>query len=232
MNTRALVCCGPTACRTVYRLRSPAWLLVTLIAGLASTLAIASTLAFILAFGLATTPGIFETPPVRRRRVRRAARHARRARRDRHEARLEQADAPTRGFVELAEVVEHTARVDERSAAELEPLLDQYVEVTLERRRTCRALEHSEPARLELQLAIANERHPRQARVLERRIAHSRQLVQRLARLDDSIAELSELVRYQAERATLPEIDPLFDDDVLADALAHHDACEEVSEAR
>jgi hypothetical protein len=198
------------------------------VAALAAAVAFASTLAWTVAVGLAISYLIGATPSARRRRARNASRQWRRVRRARHAARLDRANAPTYEYVELADVVDNIAELDEGATAELEPLLERYIDVALARQRCATALEQSKPSHLEVQLAIASECHPREAAVLERRIAHSRRLAQRLARFDDSVAEVADLVRYYAERASLPEIEPVLEGETLATALASYDACEQL----
>jgi len=136
-------------------------------------------------------------------RRRRAARFARRERRDVHETRLEEAYAPTIEYEELADVVEKVAAFDDRATAELETLLDQYVEVMLQRSRCRTALDLGEPVRLERRLACAGECHPREAAVLARRVVESRRVAEHMNHLDDSLAEVAQLLRYYAERASL-----------------------------
>jgi hypothetical protein len=198
----------------------PARALVTFGAALASALVIATTLAVIVAIVLATAHGILESRPVRRRRARHAVRIARRARRARTAIALDRADASVHAYGELADIVDTVAVLDEHAAAELEPLLDNYVEVALARSRCRAALDQGDVAWLELQLAISHECRPRETEVLERRVAQGRRIAARLAELDDSLAAVAELLRYCAERASLPEIEPLLADDVLGSALA------------
>jgi hypothetical protein len=210
MEHRALVPRGASA------LRTPASAIVTLAVGLVSALAIASTLAVVLAVVLAAGHAIVEMPAVRRRRARNAALKARRTRRELREHRLEQANVPTCELEELAAIVEE---LDDSAAAEVEPLLDQYVAVAITRRRCAAVLDQGRPSQLEVQLAIARACHPHGAAVLERRIALGGVLANRMRQLDESAAEVAELIRYYAERSSLPETAPLLEPDPLGDAL-------------
>lgn len=228
MDNRALVTRSATACRI---LRSPASALVTLAVGVASAIAIASTLALVLVVVFATCHAIVQTPGMRRRRARNAARKARRTRRDAREHRLEQANVPTCELEELAAIFERVAELDEAAAGEIEPLLDQYVAVSITRRRCAAVLEQGRPSQLEVQLAIARECHPHGAEVLERRVALGGVLANRVRQLDEAAERLSDLIRYYAERATLPEIGPLLEHDVLADALAREEALDALEPA-
>jgi hypothetical protein len=154
---------------------------------------------------------------VRRRR----ARKARLTRRELRERRLEQANVPTDELEELAAMVD---QLDESAVAEIEPLLDQYVAVSITRGRCAAVLDQGRPSQLEVQLAIARACHPHGAAVLERRIALGGMLANRVRQLDESAAEVAELIRYYAERASLPEIASLLEPDPLADALARDEA--------
>jgi len=176
---------------------------VTVAVGLVASLVTASIAVLVIAIGLATAHGIAESPPARRLRARQASRTERRRWRDNHEARLEQANASTKGFVELADILDRVAADHESLAADLVPLLDRYAEIALARTACRRALDHGEPARLEVELAISRACRPQHATVLERRIAHGRAIAERLRHLDESLAEHAELVRYHAESAIL-----------------------------
>lgn len=227
MDNRALVTGSTTTGRLVRGWCRPAAALVTLAVGALAALAIASALALAIATTLGAVHAVIETPPLRRRRAMRAARKGRRRRRERRELRLEQAHVPSDELGELDRLVEEVADLDQNVAIDTEPLLDRYVEAAIAKRRCASALDRAEPSRLEARLAIARQQcHPNGAAVLERRIALSHQLDTRVRALDESLSELVELVRHLVERASIPDVSPLFECDAPANCLEHYDACE------
>jgi hypothetical protein len=205
---------------------SPAWALVTFTVGVVSAWAIASTFAFVVALALSVLHGLLQTPSMQRQRARRAAAKQRRMRHAQRERLLDDACVASWELEDLSLTIDQMAELDEDTALDVEPLLDDYVDVARARKRCASALSQADTARLELQLAIARDCHPREAQVLERRIAHSRVLAERLNVLEASASDLAAVIRYYAARASLPDIEPLVEPDAIGIGLAHYDACE------
>lgn len=224
MITHAVTRQGTTvaAVRAAHR---PAWAIVTLIVGVLAALAIASTLAVLLAIGVAACHAALQTPAARRVHAERAARARRRTRHAQRERRIEAAGADTDELRQLAEVVDHVADRGMPAPFDVEPLLDHYVELTTARQRCFAALARANPPCLEAKLALALAASPRSAQVLERRISRARSLAEAAQRLDEDIAELTETIRYCGERAELFDAAlPALDPDLVASALACYDA--------
>ena len=101
MITHAVTRQGTTvaAVRAAHR---PAWAIVTLIVGVLAALAIASTLAVLLAIGVAACHAALQTPAARRVHAERAARARRRTRHAQRERRIEAAGADTDELRQLA----------------------------------------------------------------------------------------------------------------------------------
>jgi hypothetical protein len=224
MQNRALVFHSTTAARLAGGWRRPAAAVVTFAVGALSALALASVLALALATALAAVHAVIETPTMRRRRAMRATRKGQRKRRDKRERRLEQANVPSDELEELGQLVEHVTNLDQTVATDFESLLDRYVEIATEKRRCASALERGEPSRLEVQLANARERYPNSAAVLERRILLGHRLAARVRALDESLGEFADLVRYYAERASIADVELLFECDTPENCLALYDA--------
>ena len=105
MITHAVTRQGSTAA-TVHAAHRPAWAIVTLIVGVVAALAIASSVALLLAIGLAACHAAIETPAARRLRAERAARAQRRTRHEQRERRVEAAGADADELRQLAEIVD------------------------------------------------------------------------------------------------------------------------------
>ena len=224
MITHAVTRQGSTAA-TVHAAYRPAWAIVTLIAGVVAALAIASSVALLLAVGLAACHAAIETPAARRLRVQRAARARRRTRHEQRERRVEAAGADADELRQLAEVVDRVAARELPAPFDVEPLLDHYVELTTARQRCFAALVRANPPCLEAKLVLARAASPRSAEVIERRLSRARSLTEATQRLDEDIAELTETIRYCGERAELfDEGLPALDPDLVASALAYYDA--------
>src|SRR5215470_4069998 len=202
MTTHAVTRQGSTAA-AVHGAHRPAWAIVTLIVGVVAALAIASSVALLLAIGLAACHAAIETPAARRLRAERVARAQRRTRHEQRERRVEAAGADADELRQLAEVVDRVAARGLPAPFDVEPLLDHYVELTTARQRCFAALARANPPCLEAKLVLARAASPRSAEVLERRISRARSLAETAQRLDEDIAELTETIRYCGERAEL-----------------------------
>jgi hypothetical protein len=203
----------------------PAWAIVTLIVGVVAALAIASTLAMLIAIAIAAGHAAIETPAARRVRAERAARARRRLRHDLRERRVEAAGADPDELRQLAELADRVADRGMPAPFDVEPLLDHYVELTAARQRCFAVLARANPPCLEAKLLLARGSSPRAAEVVERRLNRARSLADTARRLDEDIAELTETIRYCGERAelfddTLPTLDP----ELVASTLACYDA--------
>ena len=219
---------GATAA-TAHAAHRPAWAIVTLIVGVVAALAIASSVALLLAIGLAACHAAIETPAARRLRAERTARAQRRTRHEQRERRVEAAGADAEELRQLAEVVDRVADRDLPAPFDVEPLLDHYVELTTARQRCFAALARSNPPCLEAKLVLARAASPRSAGVRERRLSRARSLTETSQRLDEDIAELTETIRYCGERAELfDEGLPTLDPDLVASALSYYDAYDAV----
>jgi hypothetical protein len=222
---------GATA-TAVHAAHRPAWAIVTLIVGVVAALAIASTLAVLLAIGLAACHAAIETPAARRVRAERAVRAQRRTRHALRERRIEAAGADIDELRQLADVVDGVAERGGAAPFDVEPLLDHYVELITARQRCFAALARANPPCLEAKLVLARTASPRSVDVIERRIARARSLAETAQRLDEGIAALTETIRYCGERTELfDEALPALDPDLVASALAYYDAydtCEAV----
>jgi hypothetical protein len=214
-----------SAAATVHAAHRPAWAIVTLIVGVVAALAIASSVALLLAIGLAACHAAIETPAARRLRAERAARAQRRTRHEQRERRVEAAGADADELRQLAEIVDRITGRGLLAPFDVESLLDHYVELTAARQRCFAALARANPPCLEAKLVLARAASPRSAEVLERRLSRARSLTEATQRLDEDIAELTETIRYCGERAELfDEGLPALDPDLVASALSYYDA--------
>jgi hypothetical protein len=224
MITHAVTRQGTTAA-TVHAAHRPAWAIITLIVGVVAALAIASSLAVLLAVGLAACHAAIETPAARRVRAERAARAQRRGRHQQRERSIEAAGGDADELRQLAEVIDRIADRGLPAPFDVEPLLDHYVELTTARQRCFAALVRANPPCLEAKLVLARAASPRSTEVLERRLSRARSLAETAQRLDEDIAELTETIRYCGERAELfDESMPALEADLVASALACYDA--------
>jgi hypothetical protein len=164
---------------------------------------------------------------VRARLSRRKARRQRRKRNVERQLRLEYvgADGELAWLVELSDFVAEHAWT---STFDLEGLLDRYVELAIARERCLDAIRRADPDKLEERLASARLFDARNASVIERRLVHARSLQARALQLDDSLADIAELVCCYAERVSAPSSDPRLEVDLVADALDRIDASSEL----
>ena len=218
MTVRALTVRGLVR---VARYTKPA---VTLAVGVATAVAIASSILFVMALIVASVHVLFETPPMRRRMARRADRRGRRRRRDAREARLEAACVSTFELAELSDIVDSVVEADRGDPFDLEPLLDRYCDLAIAHYRCAHAAQPIDAACLEARLAAAKEAHLKTVAILERRVSQNRMLTDRARTLDQAMSELAELIRYCGERAALPEVTPLLESDLVTNALEYCDA--------
>jgi hypothetical protein len=218
MTVRALTVRGPVR---VARYTKPA---VTLAVGVASAIAVASSVLFIIALIVAGVHLLFETPPMRRRLARRADRRGRHRRRDEREARLEAACVSTFELAELSDIVDSVVEGERGDPFDLEPLLDRYCDLAIAHYRCAHAAQPIDAACLEARLAAAKEAHLKTVAILERRVRQNRMLTDRARTLDQAINELAELIRYCGERSALPEVAPLLESDLVTNALDYCDA--------
>ncbi len=212
MTTRAL------ATRRAGALQHPVQALLrptlTTVVAAASALALASTIVLLCALAIVCIQWFRAVPAVRARRAHRHVVSQRRVRRHLREHTLEVADVSTSTLCELSDLVEGLDP-DVTDPFELEPLLDQYVERAVARQRCWNALRYASAAGLQERLDTARMFHPITAEVLERRVAHARKLDERSRELDESLAELADIIRCYAERASMPddatacELDPM-----------------------
>ena len=176
---------------------------MTFAAGLASALVVASTLLVAIALVATSAYAMIASPRLRRRRSRARARRQYLARHAQRVDRLEAANAPTRELDDLhwiARTTRESSADPGRDPYELEPWLDRYADVAIARARCSSLLAQLERAALVWRVEIAG---PRTTSVLARRIQHAALVAQRQQELDESRGELSQLVRWCAERACL-----------------------------
>ncbi|MGE5182020.1 MAG: hypothetical protein ACM31C_08155 [Acidobacteriota bacterium] len=225
MTTRAL------ATRRAGTLQRPAHALLrptlTTVLAAASALALASTLVFLCAVAIVVAHWLLAVPAVRARRAQRKGLKRRYERRHLREHTLELADVSTSTLCELTELAEG---LDPEAAdpLDLEPLLDRYVELALARQRCWNTLRYAGVAGLQERLDTARMFHPVTAEVLERRVAYARKLDERGRSLEDSLAEVADLIRCYAERASLPADATAGELDPLANVLVQIDAADAV----
>lgn len=225
MTTRALATRrAGTLQRPVHALLRPT--LTTVIAA-ASAFALASTIVLLCAFAIACVHWFLAVPAVRARRTHRRALKQRRVRRHLREHALEVADVSTSTLGELGDLAEGLDP-DASDPFELEPLLDRYVELAVARQRCWNTLRYASAAGLQERLDTARMFHPVTAEVLERRVAHTRKLEQRRRELDESLAEVADIIRCYAERASLPEDATAGELDPTATVLERIDALDAI----
>lgn len=164
-----------------------------------------------LALAVACAPGHLRT---------RAAERAREARRHRREVALEAAGIPRGELCELTDLVEQLGAIvpDEANRLELEALLDEYARLAVLRRTAGERLARIERSRP--LSALLPPPSQQRSEILSRRDRQRAHAAERLAELDDRAGELAQLVRHYAERAAMPEIDYLLDDDPLGSRLS------------
>jgi hypothetical protein len=201
---------------------------VTLVVGVASALAIASTFVLLVVLVLAAAHAVIEAPSVRRRRARRAARKRHIARRAYREHRLDEARVCTAQLEQLSHIVDTVRGADVADPFDLEGLLDRYVELALARKQCLNALGAADRPRLEAKLALAQGALPQTSAVLERRLAHAHTLALQVRNLDDAIGDIAQLVRCYGEYSTMPEIESLLEVDLVTPVLEHLDATDAV----
>jgi hypothetical protein len=116
--------------------------------------------------------------------------------RRRRERRFRDECAPA---LDLSELTDLVVRCPARNAYELDALLDRYAELALARHRCAQLLARDSRDDLDSRLARARRDHRRSVAVIERRIAHIADLGRLGRRLDESLGEVGDLVRYYAE---------------------------------
>jgi hypothetical protein len=226
MGPRAAIITARRAEVAVIRPRGVAAMVAMAAVGVTSALALASTIAVIVAVVLVVTSGVLQLPKVRHRL---AVRRARRARHSRHRARKRRLETAGVAFEELAALAAIVDRViDAEPTAsdvdELEPLLDHYVGIAIARRQCIDAVMKCDRGSLFRKLDWLPAADPlRRRELVERRIRESLACERRARALDADLVDLGDLVRYYGERSTLPDITGLVEVDPLEMPLARYD---------
>jgi hypothetical protein len=130
-------------------------------------------------------------------------------------------------LVELTAIADAIRTIDPPAAdaLDLEGLLDRFVDVAIARDR-CAEIALRERASALSRRSSPRNPASRRDRAAARRIAWNHRCEARLRALDVQLASIADLIRLYGERATMPDIDLLFDDDPIAPVLARVDACE------
>jgi hypothetical protein len=135
----------------------------------------------------------------------------RRRQRQWREERLVALCASTLDLAELTDLVDRCVARDGRDVFDLDGLLDRYGEAAVARHR-CRGA-----------LALGCSKRG-DSEVHARRIAQTEEVWRVAHELDESLAEIAELVRYYAARAAEPELAPIADEDLVARVVERYDA--------
>ncbi len=156
---------------------------------------------------------------VQRRQRRETAQ--RRKRREMRELKLEQAGVPRSELEDLTDLVETVFREAPYAAraARLEDLLDACADVEIAKiAYACHLVRAPEP--------ICDTTPPLQRAVRARAVAWHATYAARVSACEDRAGELAELVRLYAQRALAPEVDHVFDDDLVSRQLTTLDESE------
>ena len=201
--------------------RRHGWSITTLVVGLGVAVAIASTFTAVLAVGLYVGLFYAERPTA-------AARRELRGRRRQRARRLQLANVATDELVELTNVVDAAVVADPNlDAADMETLLDRYVDLAIARDRCAELVRREQIAELSRRLDHATRtQQPRRKRAIARRITWWHRCEARLRRLDEQLADVAGLIRLYGERATMPELAFLLDADPVTTALDQVESCE------
>jgi len=195
-----------------------AWL-AGVVAGVLAGSALAIAAGAVVAVQLARV-----APAARQRQAQLAHQARRRELQQRRDARLDVCCAPALDLPELTELVDGCIPCGTYDPFDLDALLDRYADLAIARHRCFRLLSRASRASLEASLDIARVSRPKSAQTIERRLAHADE-VRRLARtIEESLAELGELVRYYAERARQPEIDDVLERGLVGEVIERLDA--------
>lgn len=174
----------------------------------------AAGIAAVAAILVATAIALLARGPIARRARLQREERRRRERRENRELLLEQADACGPDLDELTRLVERIERDAPHEARSfgLEGLLDRYVEVAIARAAYMRQLVRSP-------LPCGSEPGELVRDVRERAAVWRQRCTANVVRCDDLLGQIADLIRLYAERAAIPEIEHLFDDDIVGAQL-------------
>lgn len=182
---------------------------------------IAATSAWIVSFvvALMLVRAFATNPAIHRRLHERAQLRARAASRNRREARLEDACVARDELAELTEIVDRVGEVapGDIERLELEQLLDRYVDLAVTRRTALERMARAD--RLGAYPHAWTASSDRRRVIDEERQSVRAACAGRIAELDDEIAQVADLIRLYGERATMPSVEYLLDDDSLVRRL-------------
>jgi hypothetical protein len=135
------------------------------------------------------------------------------ARAQRHCRRLKQvrrtSPARLRHYEELRGMVDEIERLDQIEAArfELQDLLDHFIRLAVKHQRCVDALRLSGADALPAPIPCDPGRPSRRSDIIQRRIRHRDECVQRMARITDEIEGIDQMVRLVAQRTACPAHD-------------------------
>lgn len=201
--------------------RRRAWSFAALAVGVGAAIAIASVFATLVIAGAIAVLIYAERPGARDRR-------ALNARRRRRAQRLLYVHIPTDELDELTAIVDTAVRADATvDAADLEELLDRYAETAVARDRCAEVVRREAITELARRHDHARRiAQRRRKRAIARRIAWWHRCEARLVALDEQLADIADLIRIYADRATAPALDFLLEADAVTPLLERLDACE------
>lgn len=187
--------------------------------GLAFGIAVASSFVMIAVVSVMLLRLLCAHPAVHYRLAARAQERARLAARNQRDAKLEDACISRDELVELTEIVDRVAEVApaEYERLELEQLLDRYVELVVTRRIAAERMARAD--RLGAYAHLWGAPSDRRRTIDEQRQAARSTCAAQLAALDDDIAQVAELIRLYGERATMPELGYMLEDDGVSRRL-------------
>lgn len=187
--------------------------------GMAFGIAVASSFIVVAVISMMLLRALATHPAVHHRLAARSQARARLAARNHREAKLEDACISRDELAELTEIVDRVLEVapGEYERLELEPLLDRYVELVVSRRLAAERMARAD--RLGAYAHMWGTPSDRRRTIDDQRQAVRTSCATQLAALDDEIAQVAELIRLYGERATMPEIDYMLEDDSLVRRL-------------
>ena len=120
-------------------------------------------------------------------------------------------------YIELRDLVEQVERTDDAEAArfELQDLLDHFVRLSLNHQRCLEALRLAGSHDLPHSISLSDStRSKRRREIMQRRMHHREECLQRVERLADELDAVDELVRLVAQRTACPALDPDLDREI------------------